>query len=46
MQNELEKLKYSAKPRLALDAVGGMSTIRLTEALAEVNTSACCRDKD
>ena len=33
---ELEQLKFFAKPRVALDAVGGDSGVRIAEALAEV----------
>lgn len=36
-QAELEKLKFFAKPKLALDAVGGPSAIRIADTLAEVN---------
>lgn len=36
-QVELDKLKFFAKPKLALDAVGGTSAVRLCEALAEVS---------
>ena len=32
----MDKLKFFAKPKLALDAVGGTSAVRLCEALAEV----------
>eukprot|EP00890_Picochlorum_soloecismus_P003206 jgi/Picsp_1/3887/NSC_01399-R1_trans-2-enoyl- mitochondrial len=32
---ELEKLKFFAKPKLGLDAVGGESSIRLSDALAD-----------
>lgn len=35
MQAELEKLKFFAKPKLGLDAVGGESSIRLSDALAD-----------
>ena len=35
-QVELERLKFFAKPRVALDAVGGDSGVRIAEALAEV----------
>ena len=35
-QVELEKLKFFAKPRLALDAVGGTSALRIADTLAEV----------
>ena len=36
-QEELDKLKFFAKPKLALDAVGGVSAVRICEALAEVS---------
>ena len=36
LQEELDKLKFFAKPKLALDAVGGASAVRLSEALSEV----------
>jgi trans-2-enoyl-CoA reductase len=32
---QLEKNKYFAKPKLALDAVGGHSAVRLADALTE-----------
>lgn len=32
---ELDKAKFFAKPKLALDAVGGASAMRLADALAE-----------
>lgn len=35
-QVELDKLKFFAKPKVALDSVGGESGLRLAEALAEV----------
>lgn len=35
-QEELDKLKFFAKPKLALDAVGGTSAVRICDALAEV----------
>lgn len=35
-QEELDKLKFFAKPKLALDAVGGVSAVRICEALTEV----------
>jgi hypothetical protein len=38
MQGELDKLAFFAKPKLALDAVGGTSAVRLAESLGEV----CC----
>ncbi len=34
-QAELDKLKFFAKPKLALDAVGGLSSTRLSDMLAE-----------
>lgn len=37
MQAELEKLRFFAKPKLALDAVGGSSSLRIADCLAEVN---------
>ena len=39
-QVELDKQKFFAKPKLALDCVGGASTIRLSDALAQVSTFA------
>lgn len=36
VQVELDKLKFFAKPKVALDSVGGESGLRLAEALAEV----------
>ncbi len=36
IQEELDKLKFFAKPKLALDAVGGASAVRLSDALSEV----------
>ena len=41
MQEELDKLKFFAKPKLALDAVGGTSAVRICEALAEVCCAPC-----
>lgn len=38
---ELDKSKFFAKPKLALDAVGGASAMRLSEALAE-GGQVCC----
>lgn len=38
LKAELGKLKFFAKPKLALDAVGGASSARLTEALGEGGT--------
>lgn len=35
LKTELDKLKFFAKPKLALDAVGGLSTTRLSDALAD-----------
>lgn len=35
IRSELEKLKFFAKPKLALDAVGGVSAARLSDALAD-----------
>lgn len=35
---ELDKIKFFAKPKLALDCVGGPSAVRLSEALAEGGT--------
>lgn len=35
LQMELDKAKFFAKPKLALDAVGGASAMRLADALAE-----------
>lgn len=35
-QVELDKLKFFAKPKVALDSVGGESGLRLAETLAEV----------
>ncbi len=40
MQEELDKLKFFAKPKLALDAVGGASAVRLSDALSEVGDGA------
>ena len=34
-QAELEKIKFFARPKLALDAVGGASAARLSDALAD-----------
>lgn len=42
MQTELDKLRFFAKPKLGLDAVGGASALRMTEALAEVRTCLAC----
>ena len=36
LQAELDKQKFFAKPKLALDCVGGNSTVRLSDALAAV----------
>ena len=36
LQEELDKLKFFSKPKLALDAVGGASGVRICEALTEV----------
>lgn len=36
-QVELSKLRFFALPKLALDAVGGESSLRLAEALADVS---------
>lgn len=36
MQVELDKLKFFARPKLGLDCVGGASTLRLSDALAQV----------
>lgn len=36
VQLELERLRFFARPKLALDAVGGDSALRLAEALADV----------
>ncbi|KAL6781389.1 hypothetical protein ACKKBG_A10960 [Auxenochlorella protothecoides x Auxenochlorella symbiontica] len=35
LKAELDKLKFFAKPKLALDAVGGLSSTRLSDMLAE-----------
>lgn len=37
MQASLESRRFFARPRLALDAVGGESGVRLAEALADVS---------
>lgn len=37
-QDELDALKFFARPKLALDAVGGTLASRMSDALAE----ACC----
>ena len=46
VQEKLDKLKFFAKPKLALDAVGGASAVRLSDALSEVFYAAqgqsCC----
>ena len=36
MQAELDKVKFFARPKLGLDCVGGASTLRLSDALAQV----------
>lgn len=36
VQAELDKHKFFAKPKLALDCVGGPSSVRLSDALAQV----------
>jgi mitochondrial enoyl-[acyl-carrier protein] reductase / trans-2-enoyl-CoA reductase len=38
LRAELDKLKFFAKPKLALDAVGGASATRLADALADGGT--------
>ena len=37
VQVELDKVKFFARPRLGLDCVGGASSLRLSDALAQVN---------
>ena len=45
MQAELEKLHFFAKPKLALDAVGGSSALRIADTLAEVGLQLQCRQQ-
>ena len=40
VQAELDMHKFFAKPKLALDCVGGPSCVRLSDALAQVSLSA------
>lgn len=42
VQVELDKLKFFARPRLGLDCVGGASTLRLSDALAQVILACFC----
>ena len=37
LQIELDKVKFFARPKLGLDCVGGASTLRLSDALAQVD---------
>ena len=37
LQAELDKLRFFAKPKLALDAVGSSSGLRIADSLAEVD---------
>ena len=43
LQAELDKQKFFAKPKLALDCVGGTSCVRLSDALAQVSCLCTCK---
>ena len=42
VQVELDKLNFFARPKLGLDCIGGASTLRLSNALAQVILACFC----